>query len=937
MPKAQAFNEALQAVKNKIPRGMFSTLDELIAAHPTQKATAEQWANYLKPGQTLTREGVSFPLKQEELDYTGLSDFFKNIDPKSKDAIITGAGLRKMAQRQRPAINRDIDPTTFRDYSHNEEPGSEDEYSADITTSPDFGDYPTHFSPQALSWSRTTSHVLPNDGGALRLIDEIQSDRHARAAEKIDTPRGKPVSRVGYRTPEQQEEMHKLDGIDDDEDQHFTTAELTRLQDLMNVPPDAPFKGAADYGSLEMKKQLLNAVRESQDYLGIVRGDDQVGRYPGLKPDQQEGMRYGYDKVYRGVLEKLGRQYGAPMTEIQTQIPAARGGGKAPPSMGAADIHDFVDDVSEYEPDEYHEAVSGLLKDYQGLPVQSTAYENHLRGAQDKLRRFQNDPESDATPALQGAIESHLQYLDGEWNKFHRGPITTGTKSFPAIQLTPEIREKVRKAGVPIWAAAGAGTGLDVLKQQLDSDEDATRANDPEMQFAEGGNVSSLHKLRGYLDQIEGKQNAQSDSFLARHFANEAYTLGPDGKPVIGTHPGIIDQTLSLPGLINPVIAKVASTVLGNKSHLSRDPEYAAALKKMEHTLGDTPGADAASARTEALDAGVKKELGIDKPTSMMDRLGDAEGSVASMIPVPGAASKFGKAAQTALESVGPAITPKLSHYLGWGAANFGIGEIPELMASKAHDDSHLPPTDPDTPTVNMMADAGYSRGGNVQERMMNGRKMQCGGLAYAAGGQVPALSGVPNIDSQLGPLITATRTPTSPTAGTQRVAAPVATTPMAGQYITLPGGQVIHLPGGTSTGNTTVGGTPASVPASGVLGGNTLNGQNLLTNGTGTPAAGGSNVTPVGAQDISHADNIYSQARERLARLFHSPYANPKGYAGGGPVDPTTSDAVKQVYRGVKSGEMQLADGISALMSQLNIDQGQARSALQALSNAGY
>lgn len=64
--------------RTEIP-GAFSTLDEIINQASLSKSmsggmTPQQWQNYLKPGRTVTREGVQFPLKGEEMSFTGLGD-----------------------------------------------------------------------------------------------------------------------------------------------------------------------------------------------------------------------------------------------------------------------------------------------------------------------------------------------------------------------------------------------------------------------------------------------------------------------------------------------------------------------------------------------------------------------------------------------------------------------------------------------------------------------------------------------------------------------------------------------------------------------------------------------------------------------------------------------------------------------------------------------
>src|SRR5690606_185547 len=96
-----------------------------------------------------------------------------------------------------------------------------------------------------------------------------------------------------------------------------------RLEDLESSigVPDAPFKNPEDYATLELKKQLINAVNEDQDYLALVRGRDQIERY-GMEenPDSASGMEYIYDKIYPKALRSLAKRYGAEVVEVELPV-----------------------------------------------------------------------------------------------------------------------------------------------------------------------------------------------------------------------------------------------------------------------------------------------------------------------------------------------------------------------------------------------------------------------------------------------------------------------------------------------------------------------------------------------------------------------------------------------------------------------------------------
>lgn len=259
LPELEALREYLTG---KVPRyGMFSTLKGLIDNSPRDTMTAQEWAGYLKPGQVAVRQGVEFPLKKEELDYSKIGPYLAGLKPNekvSRDMISSlymknapnlnvrlgsdqaSLGMTREQQLlQRagvPNANNRVTGTSslHPSYSHAERGDSPDnskspwntrQYQEDVTTSPDFGSFSSHFSPQDISWNRTNRLPLwgesigmgPDsktpEGRTMRVIDEIQSDRHQKAIK----PGG------GW---------------------HPTPESLTRMQDLAtdilhNPPPDA--------------------------------------------------------------------------------------------------------------------------------------------------------------------------------------------------------------------------------------------------------------------------------------------------------------------------------------------------------------------------------------------------------------------------------------------------------------------------------------------------------------------------------------------------------------------------------------------------------------------------------------------------------------------------------------------------------------------------
>jgi hypothetical protein len=218
----------------KVPRyGMFSTLKGLIDNSPREAMTAQEWAGYLKPGQIASRAGVDFPLKKEELDYSKIVPYLQTLKPNQK---VSRADILQLYMQNAPNLNVQLGSdlaqagttreqrqlaqagvsTTgaggqrrvtagspqYSEYSHAERgdsgpgnpasPYGAKAYQLDVTRSPDFGQYQSHFSDRDISWNR--SNRLPlwgestgmgatgtPEGRTMRVIDEIQSDRHQKA------------------------------------------------------------------------------------------------------------------------------------------------------------------------------------------------------------------------------------------------------------------------------------------------------------------------------------------------------------------------------------------------------------------------------------------------------------------------------------------------------------------------------------------------------------------------------------------------------------------------------------------------------------------------------------------------------------------------------------------------------------------------------------
>ncbi len=695
MPSVEEFEPIISYLRDKLPQlGFFSTLDDAVKSAPFEKASPEQWKNYLKPGLTIQRQGVSFPLKAEELHYAELHPFLNavsNGDPTTLQSFqdlhntdaseispqsISKRVMREQIQRTRPGFNLDVrmqdnspygdgvtlgqarkrlpeidvvrkhvgveDPQSMVNrqptWHHDAQfgnwaypsgvPGS---YEENITTSPDFGVFKSHFTPRDISWSRTSRHLLnpedPNSPTA-RLVDEIQSDRHAAAAKKtfLLTP-GERAERQAILNqlpggsiettgaPARDELINRLKALEDkamrrpgyrtsEEEQTLTDNPNALNTDLIfnKKPPDTPFKSAADYGLLELKKQLINAVHQGDSYLALSDPQTQIERY-GSDPDRDKGMQHIYGQVYPAALEKLARMYGGNVEDLPIRLKDPEGA--VPVTFSDVDANNVGEYIQKaYDgldsPSRIHEALNNLLGEFrEKLPPSFEKSQlvdqakNHLAQLQktepddvelEDPDRFYSNEMVDHRSNARAGLQQSLEGLHKLWTENN----STIQKSFPALKITPELRQRVQQAGVPLFKEGGmvrthyaGGGSTSPLEQYVQSNVSSSpSSNDGYLNFlvraqamgmglppadtifdpipgmpvtmAEGGAVADQGPVyaqggptgplgaiargieSGARNPIWGLNPARASSLarLATRLASQLYGLGPHGHPV---------------------------------------------------------------------------------------------------------------------------------------------------------------------------------------------------------------------------------------------------------------------------------------------------------------------------------------------------------------------------------------------------------------------
>ncbi len=337
MPLARNLKRALADLAErshvaKAPRtGYFSVLDELVQDLPTGRALSRKEAlERLKAGTQFKVDDMSWPLKQEEIDY----DLHPALDVIPEGGGITKDALLNAVREKRPGFHAQYDMTQknttspFEPYSTKSARRIPDSYFESLTDSPDFGKHHTHFGDRNLTFSRGAAHNIgADDPEIMRLIDEIQSDRANDARKVVPDYHTMPADPM-----EQAPVLDRQRGWVSQEE----LAAPQRKNEYDNFPmrgvPDMPFKDPGDYGRLEIKNALLDAIANDQHGVGIT------SKSPvGLDADM-----HTYRKVYPGQLRRIADQYGGDMTTASIPV-RARGKTQWQNLRGAGDIADFFE------------------------------------------------------------------------------------------------------------------------------------------------------------------------------------------------------------------------------------------------------------------------------------------------------------------------------------------------------------------------------------------------------------------------------------------------------------------------------------------------------------------------------------------------------------------------------------------------------------------
>lgn len=564
----KTFNRVMDAAHSKFPQpGMFSVLDNLIQEAPFERGTAEQWRNYLKPGREHVREGVKFPLRSDELKWSG--PYFQDVLAGKMDELNKSYQkdeMLKALRDSRPQFNSH----TFGDYRAatqrelregaldqfiKENPGKltsnviTPDYFIYSSTEPKFG-HPNwrspggqnyhewvttlpsevhyeqpHFDPTAISWSRVQDLIDPEgvshlEGAAhyppvYRLIDELQSDLHQAATWKGP----KDEKRLGYYNPLEDDGKSYEDLLDenlnwmkaeakayanqqvnnptehwpqrmmtayepDDARLRLYQSRLRELQDKLRPPyggqpPMAPFSQEG-WIRHELHKNLLAAVDENRAGLAVVDPEVVGNRYT-----DNPGLKDFYANKVHPELEKLAARYGANVSQMGSEALRSQyhdlrmGYDRA--SEALMDIREEIakhpeEDIPFWQLKEHARKALQIINDSGYDP---DLMPRHAMALLNDIDRGMTD--FDIHSKFRSALRSLGNRFDFEANQLYDNAYAPKHK---VMELTPELKDKIRRIGVPLFSSAAGALSLFGPKE-----------DEPVQTFAEGGKASTLREV----------------------------------------------------------------------------------------------------------------------------------------------------------------------------------------------------------------------------------------------------------------------------------------------------------------------------------------------------------------------------------------------------------------------------------------------------------
>lgn len=500
------------------PKGFFSALEEAIKQAPFSKfgAPPEQWSGYLKPGREVRRGALRFPLRKDELDWSGTKKFLDVPDELKRIFFNSDELLQDLTNRRLPTFDAKYGNHAV-SYDSYVLPGPKNMYTENLThwgprrdpvkdlqgqalenDSPEMrtiliraahGDPASrsvieahimngasngqnssspmrqlqnraleanirqlwnrvleaekqsqgpieydapHFGAEGqnlLSHSRTTQR-RDTSGEPVHLIEEMQSDWHQSGRQKgyiseiNDLDRDKKINIINEMNNLRRSYMDQNRRLDPDQARRWSELERTigpgfetqELRDeFMNNNligrnyggiPDAPFRDT--WHELETKKALRDAADADIPNVALTTGQQQRERYP---QDNSDNFSQAYDRVYKGYLDRLAKQYGGETSRLST----IEKGKRYPTEVPLATW------------------------------IRNAGHEDEF-----------NDLLALAGPDMGEANRLRMNQIYNQFrDETERRKLLTDTNEVPSVRLDPDARKRIRDVGLPLFRKGG--------------------------------------------------------------------------------------------------------------------------------------------------------------------------------------------------------------------------------------------------------------------------------------------------------------------------------------------------------------------------------------------------------------------------------------------------------------------------------------------------
>jgi hypothetical protein len=245
---------------------------------------------------------------------------------------------------------------------------------------------------------------------------------------------------------------------------------------LNNAVPDMPFKDPADYGRLEIKNSILDAIANGQHGVGISP----------YSPAGKDESGHTYQKIYPGELKKIANQYRGEMQvrDLPTNKKTLQNWNVLQ-DANVGDVADLYDTQGMNEYSDFFEPTRNLLKEMKQVelsaigPNTEPAVAISIREARSKAETASHLFEHFAKKAEETGEDVDVMAADNAFAALKRAMIHYDSRlpmrlvdqsvKVPYAKITPEMKDRVQKYGLPLFSLAGAAAlapGHGVLRDQ---------------------------------------------------------------------------------------------------------------------------------------------------------------------------------------------------------------------------------------------------------------------------------------------------------------------------------------------------------------------------------------------------------------------------------------------------------------------------------------